>query len=97
MLTEYVPLLANMTTFETEYSDMIDRIIDTKVRIIVTLDYDCELNFKLFEILSKRGFSPGDFIPIYNGCFGDLDSLEEKYPDSFEDTMLFFVGAVSFA
>ena len=55
------------------------------------------MNFKLFETLYKRGHSPGDFIPFYDGYFNDISTLKEKYPDNFENAMKFFHGAVSFS
>ena len=37
VLTEFIPLSANATTFATDYSDLINEVIDTRVRIIITL------------------------------------------------------------
>ena len=37
VLTEFIPISTNATTFDSDYSDLIDKIIDTKVRIIITL------------------------------------------------------------
>ena len=37
VLTEFIPLSANATTFDSYYSDLIDKVIDTKARIIITL------------------------------------------------------------
>ena len=47
--------------------------------------------------MHKRGYSPGDFIPIADGYFDDISHLKEKYPNDFENTMKFFHGAVSFS
>ena len=85
--TYLIPLSANVTTFASDFSDLIDKIIDTKVRIIVTLYQSEEINFKLFEALYERGFDPGDYIPIYDGQFTDISGLSEKYPTNFEEIM----------
>ena len=37
VLTKFIPLSTNATTFASDYSDLINAIIDTKVRIIITL------------------------------------------------------------
>lgn len=72
VLLENYSNLADLSNFDIDYVNLIDRIIETKVRIIVAQDYDSEKSFKLFEALYKRGYKPGDFIPIYNSQFFDL-------------------------
>ena len=97
VLDEHIPHKADVSNFEEDYADMIDRIIDSKVRIIVTQDYDQDINFKLYETLYKRGFKPGDYIPIYNGRLFDIPALIDKYSENFEETMKFFQGSISYS
>ena len=40
MLTETIPADVDANGFDLEYSDLVDRIIDTQVRIIVTMDHN---------------------------------------------------------
>ena len=90
----FIPLGIDFTTFYEDYAEMIDTIIDSDVRIIMSAVYDLDLPFKLYESFYRKGFRAPDFIPIFGGVL-DSNDFRVKYPKYFRGTIEFFNGSLS--
>ena len=73
---------------------MIDTIIDSDVRIILSGVYELDLPYKLYESFYRKGLRAPDFIPIFGGVL-DSETFQVKYPKYFRGTMDFFDGALA--